>query len=137
MKGKFINLYMRIAETVAETSSAKKLKVGAVCVKDHRILSIGYNGTPPDYDNNCEHETENGLTTRPEVIHAEQNAIFKMARDGQPALGATMFITHAPCMECAKAIKTCGINTVYYRNAYRSTEGLMFLHDLGVDIYKV
>nr|DAV92096.1 MAG TPA: deoxycytidylate deaminase [Caudoviricetes sp.] len=127
---------MRIAETVAETSSAKKLKVGAVCVKDHRILSIGYNGTPPDYDNNCEHETENGLTTRPEVIHAEQNAIFKMARDGQPALGATMFITHAPCMECAKAIKTCGINTVYYRNAYRSTEGLMFLHDLGVDIYK-
>lgn len=137
MKGKFIDLYMRIAETVAETSSAKKLKVGAVCVKDHRILSIGYNGTPPDYDNNCEHETENGLTTRPEVIHAEQNAIFKMARDGQPALGATMFITHAPCMECAKAIKTCGINTVYYRNAYRSTEGLMFLHDLGVDIYKV
>lgn len=128
---------MRIAETVAETSSAKKLKVGAVCVKDHRILSIGYNGTPPDYDNNCEHETENGLITRPEVIHAEQNAIFKMARDGQPALGATMFITHAPCMECAKAIKTCGINTVYYRNAYRSTEGLMFLHDLGVDIYKV
>lgn len=137
MKGKFIDLYMRIAETVAETSSAKKLKVGAVCVKDHRILSIGYNGTPPDYDNNCEHETENGLTTRPEVIHAEQNAIFKMARDGQPALGASMFITHAPCMECAKAIKTCGINTVYYRNAYRSTEGLMFLHDLGVDIYKV
>lgn len=137
MKGKFIDLYMRIAETVAETSRAKKLKVGAVCVKDHRILSIGYNGTPPDYDNNCEHETENGLTTRPEVIHAEQNAIFKMARDGQPALGATMFITHAPCMECAKAIKTCGINTVYYRNAYRSTEGLMFLHDLGVDIYKV
>lgn len=136
MKGKFIDLYMRIAETVAETSSAKKLKVGAVCVKDHRILSIGYNGTPPDYDNNCEHETENGLTTRPEVIHAEQNAIFKMARDGQPALGATMFITHAPCIECAKAIKTCGINTVYYRNAYRSTEGLMFLHDLGVDIYK-
>lgn len=128
---------MRIAETVAETSSAKKLKVGAVCVKDHRILSIGYNGTPPDYDNNCEHETENGLITRPEVIHAEQNAIFKMARDGQPALGATMFITHAPCMECAKAIKTCGIQTVYYRNAYRSTEGLMFLHDLGVDIYKV
>ena len=137
MKGKFIDLYMRIAETVGETSSAKKLKVGAVCVKDHRILSIGYNGTPPDYDNNCEHETENGLMTRPEVIHAEQNAIFKMARDGQPALGATMFITHAPCMECAKAIKTCGINTVYYRNAYRSTEGLMFLHDLGVDIYKV
>ena len=137
MKGKFIDLYMRIAETAAETSSAKKLKVGAVCVKDHRILSIGYNGTPPDYDNNCEHETENGLTTRPEVIHAEQNAIFKMARDGQPALGATMFITHAPCMECAKAIKTCGINTVYYRNAYRSTEGLMFLHDLGVDIHKV
>lgn len=137
MKQKFIDLYMRIAETVAETSSARKLKVGAVCVKDHRILSIGYNGTPPDYDNNCEHETENGLTTRPEVIHAEQNAIFKMARDGQPALGATMFITHAPCMECAKAIKTCGINTVYYRNAYRSIEGLMFLHDLGVDIHKV
>ena len=126
-----------MAETVAKTSSAKKLKVGAVCVKDHRILSIGYNGTPPDYDNNCEYETENGLTTRPEVIHAEQNAIFKMARDGQPALGATMFITHAPCMECAKAIKTCGINTVYYRNAYRSMEGLMFLSDLGVDIYKV
>lgn len=137
MKQKFIDLYMGIAETVAQTSSARKLKVGAVCVKDHRILSIGYNGTPPDYDNNCEHETDDGLTTRAEVIHAEQNAIFKMARDGQPALGSVMFVTHAPCMECAKAIKTCGINTVYYRNAYRSSEGIEFLQKLGVGVQKV
>lgn len=138
MKQKFLNLYMEIAEVVAKTSSAKRLKVGAVAVKDHRILSIGYNGTPPGYDNECEYHNEDGsLVTRPEVIHAEQNVIYKMARDGQSALGADLFVTHAPCIECAKAIKTSGFRKVWYRNQYRSDDGIKFLQKLGVEVEKI
>ena len=129
---------MEIAEVVAKTSSATRLKVGAVAVKDHRILSIGYNGTPPGYDNECEYHNEDGsLATRPEVIHAEQNAIYKMARDGQSALGADLFVTHAPCIECAKAIKTSGFRKVWYRNQYRSDDGIKFLQQLGVEVEKI
>lgn len=142
MKQKFLNLYMEIAEVVAKTSSAKRLKVGAVAVKDHRILSIGYNGTPPGFDNECEEkiQTADGQVierTRPEVIHAEQNVIYKMARDGQSASGADLFITHAPCIECAKAIKTVGFKKVWYRNTYRNDDGLEFLKKLGVGVEKI
>lgn len=126
---KFLTLYMRIAEEAARMSAAERLKVGAVAVKDHRILSIGYNGTPPGWDNAC--EGPDGRTL-PTVIHAEQNCIYKMARDGQPAFGSELFITHAPCMECAKAIKTVGISRVWYRSAYRSEEGAIFLRKMGV-----
>lgn len=134
MKEKFLKLYMSIAETVAQTSSANRLKVGAVAVKDHRILSIGYNGTPPDYDNRC--EGQDGKTL-PEVIHAEQNCIYKMARDGQSALGADLFVTHAPCIECAKGIKTAGIRKVWFKFPYRSNQGVRFLTELGVDVEQV
>lgn len=138
MKQKFLDLYMEIAEAAAKTSSATRLKVGAVAVKDHRILSIGYNGTPPGYDNECEFHSEDGyLVTRPEVIHAEQNAIYKMARDGQSALDADLFVTHAPCIECAKAIKTSGFRKVWYRNQYRSDDGIKFLQQLGVEVEKI
>lgn len=133
MKDKHKTLYMDIAGTVAKQSHATRLKVGAVCVKDDRILSVGYNGTPPDFDNTCEVDGK----TRPEVIHAEMNAIFKMTRDGQSAKGASMFITHAPCIECAKGIKTSGFSTVYYRDAYRSSEGIDFLLTLGVDVIRL
>ncbi len=149
MKQKFIDLYMEIAEVTAKTSSATRLKVGAVAVKDHRILSLGYNGTPPGYDNDCEEKIYNvdrrqiyevisyETKTRPEVIHAEQNAIYKMARDGQSALGADLFVTHAPCIECAKAIKTSGFKKVWYRNQYRSDDGIKFLLKLGVEVEKI
>lgn len=138
MKRKFVDLYIEIAEVVAKTSTATRLKVGAVAVKDHRILSVGYNGTPPGFDNVCETHNEDGSTvTRPEVIHAEQNAIFKMARDGQSALGADLFVTHAPCVECAKAIKTSGFRKVWYRNQYRSDDGIKFLQQLGVEVEKI
>ena len=140
---------MNIAEVTAKTSSASLLKVGAVAVKDNRILSLGYNGTPPGFDNECEEKfySDDGslvddvgcydLKTRPEVIHAEQNAIYKMARDGQSALGADLFVTHAPCIECAKGIKTAGFKKVWYRNSYRSDEGIAFLEKLGVEVEKI
>lgn len=132
MKEKHIKMYMKIAETVAAASYAKKLKVGAVAVKDNRILSIGYNGTPPGMDNNCEHEVvkEDGsvvLETVKEVIHAEMNAIYKMARDGQHSEGATLFITHSPCFECAKAILSVGFDSVFYKEDYRNMDGVYFL----------
>lgn len=130
---KFLKFYMRVAEEASRMSYATRLKVGAVAVKDHRILSVGYNGTPPNFDNQCEVDGK----TRPEVIHAEQNCIYKMARDGQPALGATLFVTHSPCMECAKAIATSGFQSVYYRHHYRSPEGVEFLSKLGIDIQQL
>ena len=149
MKQKFLDLYMEIAEVTAKTSSATRLKVGAVAVKDHRILSLGYNGTPPGFDNECEEKVYKidgwqvddvgcyETKTRPEVIHAEQNAIYKMARDGQSALGADLFITHAPCIECAKAIKTSGFKKVWFRQQYRSDDGIKFLKELGVEVERI
>jgi len=152
MKQKFLDLYMGIAELTAQTSVATRLKVGAIAVKDHRILSIGYNGTPPGYDNECEFREytlggsasyldEDGssynIKTKAEVIHAEQNAILKMARDGQSSLGADLFVTHAPCIDCAKAIKTSGIRKVWYRNSYRDSLGVEFLEKLNVEVEKI
>lgn len=160
MKEKHKNLYMSIAHTVAMASYAVKLKVGAVAVKDHRILSIGYNGTPPGSDNNCEYkdydlsrdmqgdyfpgsrgmypfDDEQGryrLVTRNEVIHAEMNAIYKMARDGQSAVGADIFITHAPCFDCAKAILSVGFKKVWFRNAYRDSSGVTLLTQNNVEV---
>ena len=137
MNKKHLDMYMKMSEIAAQTSSAMRLKVGALAVKDQRILSIGYNGTPPGVNNVCEYEEPDGtLVTRPEVIHAEQNLIYKMARDGQPALGATMFVTHAPCMECAKAIYTSGFSRVFFKNRYRNAEGVEFLKRMGLDVYE-
>jgi dCMP deaminase len=133
MKPKFINLYMNIADVVSKTSSATRLKVGAVAVKDHRILAASYNGTPPGFDNCCEIDGK----TRPEVIHAEQNLIYRMARDGQSSLDADIFITTAPCIECAKAIKTSGFKKVWFRDHYRDDSGVKFLIELGVEVEQV
>lgn len=127
MKDKHVKMYMDIAETVAQQSYATRLKVGAVAVAGNRILSIGYNGTPPGWNNECEHEIDGKMVTKPTVIHAEANCILKMARDGQPALAASLFITHAPCVECAKMIITSGFTHVYWREQYRSTDGLDML----------
>lgn len=139
MKEKHLDMYMKIAETVAAASYAKKLKVGAVAVKDNRILSIGYNGTPPGMSNVCEQTVtkEDGSTaleTVKEVIHAEMNLIYKMARDGQSAQGATLFVTHSPCFECAKAILSVGIKSVFYKEEYRNIEGVYFLRKNYIEV---
>lgn len=146
MKYRLLQAYMKTAETFAELSHARRLHVGAIVVKDDRIISIGYNGMPAGWDNNCEYEgielnpvtntkTGNGiLTTRPEVLHAESNAISKLARSSESGEGATMFITHAPCMECSKLIYQSGIRRVYFGSAYRDDSGIRFLKACGIEV---
>lgn len=134
MKPKFVEAHMKAAEVYASLSSAKRLQVGAVVVKDNRIISIGYNGTPAGWDNVC--EDENGQTKK-EVIHAEANAILKLASSTESGEGATIFITHAPCLECSKLIYGSGIRSVFYRNQYRNNEGEVFLSKLGVSVKRV
>ena len=143
MKPKFIAAFMDVAERFAQLSSATRLQVGAIVVKDDRIISIGYNGMPSGWDNECEdtfHHHELGTctsVTKAEVIHAESNAISKLARGTESGLDATMFVTHAPCIDCAKLVYQSGIASVYYKNDYRSTQGLEFLTKSNVDVIKV
>ena len=168
MKEKFRNAYMKVAETFAELSSARRLHVGAIIVKDDRIISIGYNGMPAGWDNNCEdvkwdsgaggwlspeeileqypyegwHEQAGrnvryGLKTKPEVLHAETNSIAKLAKSTESGDGASMFITHSPCLDCAKLIYQSGIKSVYYRNVYRSDDGVKFLEKCNVNVEKI
>ncbi len=144
MKTKLKQAYMETAETFAELSHARRLHVGAIIVKDDRIISIGYNGMPAGWDNNCEetvlpthHGEEPTLKTRPEVLHAETNAIAKLAKSTESGLNATLFVTHSPCLDCAKLIYQSGISSVYYRNAYRSEDGIQFLKQSGVKVEKL
>lgn len=134
MKEKFETLYKDIAVRVSELSHAQRLKVGAVIVKEHRILSYGYNGMPSGLDNNCEYEKESKLVTKPEVIHAEVNAITKVAASHDSTEGATMFITHAPCVDCAKIIVSSGIKKVYFLTEYRDETGLNLLKNCGIEV---
>jgi dCMP deaminase len=148
MKQKFINAYMKVAETFANLSTAKRLQVGAIVVKDDRIISIGYNGMPTGWDNCCEEEVlvdygnrssdaKYELKSKPEVLHAESNAIAKLAKSPESGEGASIFITHSPCIDCAKLIYQSGIAAVYYKNDYRSTQGLDFLTKSKVKVNKV
>ena len=123
---------MEIAETVSKMSYAKRLQVGAIVVKDNRIISIGYNGTPALWDNNCEDENNK---TKPETIHAEANSIMKLARSNESGNGATMFLTHAPCIDCAKMIYGAGIIQVFYKHKYRDHSGVDFLEKCGIYTY--
>ena len=139
MKQKYIDLYMDWASRTAELSHARRLHVGAVIVKDDTVISYGYNGMPAGWDNNCEDEIYQqdgtvGTKTKPEVLHAESNAIAKLARSHNSGLGADIFITHAPCIECAKLIYQSGINSVYYRSQYRNDDGIKFLLRSGIDV---
>ena len=120
---------MEIAETVSKMSYAKRLQVGAIVVKDNRIISIGYNGTPSGWDNNCEDENNK---TKPEVIHAEANSIMKLASSNESGKGSVMFLTHAPCIDCAKLIYGSGIVQVYYKHKYRDQSGVEFLKKCNV-----
>jgi dCMP deaminase len=138
MRPKFIKYFMDFAELTASLSYAKRLKVGAVIVKDNgQIIGNGYNGMPSSWDNNCENTNEDGsLKTRPEVLHAESNSILKVARSTESSEGATMFCTHAPCMDCAKLIFQSGIKTIYYKNQYREDAGIKFLMISGVNVHR-
>jgi dCMP deaminase len=141
MKQKWISAFMDTAERFAQLSSAVRLKVGAVVVKDNRIISIGYNGMPSGWTNECENTIQHSddtvtTVTKDEVIHAEANAIIKLARDGESGNGASLFCTHAPCIHCAKLIHGAGIKTVYYRESYRDTLGLDFLEHCNIEVKK-
>jgi dCMP deaminase len=168
MKEKFINAYMDVAERFAELSTARRLHVGAIVVKDDRIISIGYNGMPAGWDNDCEdirwdagaggwispeefdeqypfegwHEEAGrnvryGLKTKPEVLHAETNAIAKLAKSTESGDGAVLFVTHSPCLDCAKLIFQSGICSVFYRDNYRSTDGVKFLERSGIEVKQI
>jgi dCMP deaminase len=132
VKSKFVKYFATIAEETAKLSSAKKLKVGCVIVKDNRILSIGYSGTPSGWDNECEAD---GMT-KPEVLHAEANALMKLAQSTESSKNAVLFVTHTPCIECAKLIYQAGIKEVYYINEYNATKGCgqQFLEKAGVEV---
>ena len=134
--------YMKTAETFANLSTAEKLKVGAIVVKDNRIISIGYNGMPSGWSNVCEEvwfdeEDKPHKVTRPEVIHAEANAIAKLAKSTESGDGAEMYTTHSPCVECAKQIYTAGVTKVYYKEKYRLETGIDFLKKCGVEVEQI
>jgi len=159
---------MKTAEIFAELSHARRLHVGAIVVKDDRIISIGYNDMPAGWDNNCEdkvwdpgaggwlspeefdtmypyteyneeaeEEYRYGLKTKPEVLHAETNAIAKLAKSNESGDGAVLFVTHAPCLDCAKLVYQSGLNSVFYRNSYRDDSGILFLKKAGVTVEKL
>jgi len=148
MKAKFKKLYMDWAQRCADLSHARRLHVGAVVVKDDTVISYGYNGMPAGWDNNCEDEIVvavvdgvpqreiKELKTKPEVLHAESNAIAKLARSTNSGLGATLFVTHGPCIECSKLIHQSGISRVYYSEDYRDSAGIDFLRQSGVEVEK-
>jgi dCMP deaminase len=162
MKTKFINAHMKAAEVYAELSTARRLQVGCVIVKDNTIIGIGYNGMPSGWDNDCEeilyvlkdecyytekqmkengyNETSHGwskMRSKREVLHAETNAIAKVARSTNSTEDAALFVTHAPCLDCAKIIHQAGITEVYYKNTYRTEEGIYFLDKCGIRVHKV
>jgi dCMP deaminase len=163
MKTKFIKAHMKAAEVYAELSSATRLHVGCVVVKDNTIIGIGYNGMPSGWDNVCEDieyvlkeecqatdewMLQNGFTetvhgwsrkkTKREVLHAETNALAKIARSTNSSEGASLFVTHEPCLDCAKIVHQAGIKEVFYKNAYpRADGGAEFLKKCGIDVYKL
>lgn len=153
MKPKFLNAHMKAAEVYSQLSSARRLQVGCVVVKDNTIIGIGYNGMPSGWDNDCEKRSytnidskwqyldEDGstysLVTRPEVLHAESNALAKIARSTNSSEGASVFVTHAPCLDCAKMMYQAGINSVYYRSSYRDTSGVDFLKECNIEVKQI
>jgi dCMP deaminase len=160
---RYNNLYISIAEEVAEMSQAKRLHVGSVLVKDNNIIAYGWNGMPAGWDNDCEnkeyadrsaggwldHEEieqrwpnvdDNGrysLVTKPEVLHAESNCLMKVAKSTNSSENSTMYVTHAPCIHCAKLIHQAGVKKVYYRNSYRDEVGIEFLQKCNITVEKI
>lgn len=175
MKDRLKQAYMDVAYRFAELSHARRLHVGTIVVKDDRIISIGYNGMPAGWDNNCEDKdymstdaggwlnpdeiyerwpyeepyeivSEDGcltvsrrysLKTKPEVLHAESNAIAKLAKSNDSGVGADLFVTHSPCLDCAKLIYQSGINRVFYSEDYRNDAGIEFLKKSKITVEKI
>ena len=123
--------YMRMARIWSENSYCQRRKVGALVVKDKMIISDGYNGTPSGFENVCEDENN---VTKPYVLHAEANAITKIARSGNNSEGSTLYVTDAPCIECAKLIIQAGIKRVVYARDYRLTDGIDLLRRANIDL---
>ncbi|MBP5382639.1 MAG: dCMP deaminase family protein [Bacteroidales bacterium] len=130
---KFDQRYLEMAEIWAKNSYCKRRQVGALLVKNNMIISDGYNGTPSGFENVCE---ENGVT-KPYVLHAEANAISKVAKSGNSSEGATLYVTASPCIECAKLIIQSGIKRVVYKDEYRLTDGIDLLARAGVEVEKI
>ena len=143
MKEKYIKAHMKVAQIYAELSTAVRLQVGCVIVKDNTIIGIGYNGMPSGWDNVCETVKFKDFTgtvvtkSKPEVLHAETNAIAKVSRSNNSTESADLFVTHAPCLECAKLIYQSGIKSVFYRDTYRSEEGIKFLQKCNVEVKQI
>ncbi|MBQ3722491.1 MAG: dCMP deaminase family protein [Bacteroidales bacterium] len=131
---KFDQRYMEMASVWAKNSYCKRLQVGALIVKDKMIISDGYNGTPSGFENICEDESG---ATKPYVLHAEANAITKVAKSGNSSEGATLYVTASPCLECSKLIIQSGIRRVVYRDEYRLTDGIDLLRRAGIEVVKV
>ena len=143
MKPKFIDAYMDVAERFGKLSTARRLNVGSIIVKDNRIISIGYNGMPSGWDNNCEDSvmwkdgvqlTQPVLKSKPEVLHAESNAITKLAKGTQSSIGSTVYVTLMPCFDCAKLMIQSGIKRVVYLEEYRLTNGVDLLKKAGIEV---
>lgn len=134
MKTKFDERYLEMASVWAKNSYCKRRQVGALLVKDRMIISDGYNGTPSGFENVC--EDENGVT-KPYVLHAEANAISKVAKSGNSSEGATLYVTASPCVECAKLIIQAGIRRVVYSDEYRLTDGIDLLRRAGIVCEKI
>lgn len=147
---RFDSKYLRMAKIWASNSYARRSKVGALIVKDGMIISDGYNGTPSGFDNNCENEeivtyregsldeyTVKELVTKPEVLHAEANAITKVAKSTNSSDGSTMYVTLSPCLECAKLIIQSGIKRLVYNEEYRDTSGLELLRKAGIEVEQI
>ncbi len=131
---KFDKRYMEMAAVWAKNSYCKRLQVGALIVKDKMIISDGYNGTPSGFENICEDESG---ATKPYVLHAEANAITKVAKSGNSSEGATLYVTASPCLECSKLIIQSGIRRVVYRDEYRLSDGIDLLRRAGIEVEKV
>lgn len=131
---KFDARYMEMAAIWAKNSYCKRRRVGALIVKDSMIISDGYNGTPSGFENVCEDETG---VTKPYVLHAEANAISKIAKSGNSSQGATLYVTASPCIECSKLIIQAGINRVVYRDEYRLNDGVELLRRAGIEVERV
>lgn len=139
MKSKHVKMYLDVAEAVANTSSAIRLKVGAVSVNPNKNIpiSFGYNALPIGLDGSCEYETENGLVTRPEVIHAEHNMILNMSKSTESSWGSWVFLTHSPCQRCAEMMVNAGVEKVIYKNEYRDISPVEYLKKQGVSVEHV
>lgn len=128
------NAYIDISRRWAAMSKAQRLQVGCIIVKDNQIISDGFNGTPSGFNNVCEDNRLGNLVTKPEVLHAESNALMKLARSTNSSDGATMYLTCAPCFDCSKLIIQSGIKRVVYQDSYRCMDGVSLLEKAGVMI---